>query len=102
MLLVALNEAAERGELILVMDGMCRWHRRRDGVVVIREILVLPFRRRTGVGRRMLWQVSAANPGRPIEARCPVGYESNDWWKAMGFDLISTEDGINLWRLVPA
>lgn len=36
-----MSEAADKGELILVDGGMCRYHRRRDGVVVVREILVL-------------------------------------------------------------
>lgn len=51
MIFTVLSEAADRGELILVPDGLCRYHRRRDGVVVIHEILVLPFRRRGGIGR---------------------------------------------------
>lgn len=53
MIFAALKEAAERGELLLVEGGLCRWHRRRDGIVVIREIIVLPPHRRKGVGRAL-------------------------------------------------
>ena len=73
MIFAAMSEAADRGELILVPDGMCRWHLRRDGVVVIREILVLPFRRGAGVGRRMVDLVGWKNPGRTIRASASTG-----------------------------
>lgn len=98
MVFVALNEAAEKGELLLVEGGMCRWHRRRDGVVVIREILVLPSHRRRGVGRAILTEVLASNPGRVLRAKCPADYESNAFWAKMAFTVVSTEDGINLWQ----
>jgi hypothetical protein len=42
VIFAALNEAAERGELLLTVGGLCRFHLRRDGVVVIRELLVVP------------------------------------------------------------
>ncbi len=35
MIFEALYESAKRGELLLVEGGMCRWHLRRDGVLVI-------------------------------------------------------------------
>jgi hypothetical protein len=102
VIFAALSEAAERGELILVPDGMLRWHLRRDGVVVIREVIVLPLLRRTGIGKGMLRVVQAENPGRTVRARCPVGYESNAFWRAMGFDLITTEKGVNVWERRPS
>lgn len=99
MIFVALSEAAEKGQLILADGGMCRWHRRRDGVVVIREILVLPGRRRRGVGGDMIRQVLAANGGRVVKAKCPQKYESgNAFWAAMAFTLVETKGGINLWQ----
>jgi GNAT superfamily N-acetyltransferase len=97
----AMVEAAERDRLILVRDGMLRWHLRKDGVVVIREIIVLPFRQRTGVGRAMLAELRAKNPGRPVRARCPAHYESNHFWRKAGFRLVSSEKGVNLWELCP-
>lgn len=101
MIFAAMSEAADRGELILVPDGMCRWHLRRDGVVVIREILVLPFRRGAGVGRRMVDLVGWKNPGRTIRARCPAGYEANGFWRRLGFALAAEEKGVNVWEARP-
>lgn len=97
MLFVALTEAADKGELVLVNGGMCRFHRRRDGVVTIREILVLPGFRRLGIGRRMVEHIIQTCPASPVVARCPIEYESNKFWDAMGFRLDSGEK-VNLWR----
>jgi GNAT superfamily N-acetyltransferase len=97
MIFAALDEAASKGELLLVQDGLCRYHLRRDGVVVVRELLVLPFRRRTGLGSRLVAAVRGAHPGAPIEAKCPAESESNGFWKALGFALV--EGGkVNRWR----
>lgn len=99
MIFVALSEAANRGELLLADGGMCRWHLRRDGVVVIREILVLPAARRRGVGRSLLGEVLRRNSGRVLRAKCPAEYESgNAFWAAMGFTKLSTDGGVNLWQ----
>lgn len=94
-----MSEAADRGELLLVQDGLCRFHLRRDGVVVIRELLVLPFRRGTGVGRRLVSLVTQAHPGRPVVARCPAAYPANGFWQRLGFTLVETVRGVNVWRL---
>jgi hypothetical protein len=51
MIFVALEEAASKGQLLLIDGGMCRFHKRKDGVTVIREIIVLPTRRKQGVGQ---------------------------------------------------
>jgi GNAT superfamily N-acetyltransferase len=101
MIFVALDEAARKGELQLMDGGMCRWHLRRDGVVVIREIIVLPGRRRQGVGRRLVEAVQAANPGRTLRAKCPAAYEANGFWRHMGFALAASEKGANLWERRP-
>lgn len=99
MIFPALMEASERGELILVTDGMCRWHKRRDDVVTIREIIVLPSRRGTGVGRQMIEKVCELNPRSPIVARCPSSYASNGFWERLGFKLTETKSSVNIWRL---
>lgn len=101
MIFAALNEAADRGELLLVAGGMCRFHRRRDGVVVVREIVVLPTHRRAGVGRALIETVRKRFPEAPIEAKCPLGYASNWFWVKMGFELIDTVGKVNVWRLDP-
>jgi GNAT superfamily N-acetyltransferase len=85
MILVALNEAAERGELLLVDGGLCRFHLRRDGVVVIRELLVLPTHRRKGVGRALVGAVRARHPSATLRATCPAEYEANEFYSALGF-----------------
>ena len=99
MIFVTLSEAADRGELLLAQDALCRWHRRRDGVVVIRELLVLPFARRAGLGRQMVRDVIARADGSPVRARCPASYEANGFWAKVGFRLMSQTDGVNLWEL---
>lgn len=99
MIFVALSEAADKGELLLCDGGMCRFHRRRDGVVTIRELLVLPASRGSGLGRLLVGRVRSANPESPLLARCPVKLASNGFWERLGFCLVSTERGINLWRI---
>ncbi len=99
MIFAALDEAAGRGELLLVENGLCRFHRRRDGVVVIRELLVLPEARRTGIGRMLIARVKQRFPGATIEAKCPLAYPSNGFWRKIGFTPMGAAKGANLWRL---
>lgn len=85
MIFNALHEAAQRGELLLVDGGMCHYHLRRDGVLTIREILVLPDRQGQGIGRAMLDQLRAVPGARVIRAKCPAELAANGWYRAMGF-----------------
>jgi GNAT superfamily N-acetyltransferase len=101
VIFAALSEAAGKGELLLVAGGMCRFHRRRDGTVTIREILVLPGSRRQGIGRRLIELVRLRCPGATLKARCPVRSEGNFFWRVLGFVLVETRDDLNLWRLDP-
>lgn len=99
MIFVALQEAADKGELLLVESGLCRFHRRRDGVVVIREMLVLPQHQRQGIGTALFREVLGRAKGSVIRAKCPTSYISgNAFWKKMGFTLISTENEVNTWQ----
>lgn len=108
MVFESLSESAEAGELILVHDGLLRFHRRRDGVVTIREILVLPRSRRKHVGTQLLLQLKMTVPKTsPIVARCPADLESNAWYERMGFVRVATEAArsgreIAVWRLGPS
>jgi hypothetical protein len=99
MIFVALSEAADSGELLLVRGGMCRFHLRRDGVVVVREILVLPGARRFGVATGMLSTIRLKHPKAVIRAVCPVAYPANDFWRNRGFELVKTAGGANTWEL---
>lgn len=103
MIFVALNEAAERGELLIVNGGLCRWHKRRDGVVVIREIIVLPDCRRLGRGRALVAEVARLNPGARLLAKCPIADAKgrvgagNIFWRKLGFGCVSEANGLNTW-----
>lgn len=101
MIFPALMEAADRGELILVDGGMCRYHCRRDGVVTIREVIVLPCKRGKGIGRKLCNMVRArVGPCVKIVARCPASYESNGFWERIGF--VKVESGeVNVWESRP-
>jgi GNAT superfamily N-acetyltransferase len=101
----ALHEAAERGELVLVDGGLCRFHLRRDGVCVIREIIVLPFSRRQGIGRSLV--AEARGTAQTVLARCPASSPANGFWLALGFTLLTVErtrkgDPLNVWRWEPS
>ena len=91
MIFNALHDAAQRGELILVDGGMCHYHLRRDGVLTIREIIVLPGRQGQGIGRAMLDRLRAVPGARAIRAKCPADLDANGWYRAMGFQLAYTD-----------
>lgn len=97
MIFAALTEAADRGRLILIDGGFCRWHLRRDGTAVIRELLVLPAARGRGLGRYMVAKVRSASPNKLI-ARCPLASPSNGFWKKMGFALVGEGRGCAVWE----
>src|SRR5258708_21708925 len=98
MIFAALDEAARKNELLLVDSGMCRYHVRKDRVVVIREIIVLTEAREQGIGRAMVERIRYRHAGYPLRARCPESYPSNGFWKAIGFVLVGTVKGINVWE----
>lgn len=99
MIFAALQESAERGELILVRDGFLRYHVRKDGVLTIREILVLPFRRRTKLGTQLLQELTSKYPENRFRATCPTKYiEANLFWISQGFHIAKQKDGLNVWE----
>ena len=90
-----LSESADLGRLLLVDGGMLRYHQRRDGVCVIREILVLPSCRRKGIGKGLVREILSRAGDRPVQARCPEKYaEANLFWAAMAFARMEEKDGI--------
>lgn len=103
MIFEALAEAAGRGELLLIDGGVCRWHLRRDGVLVVREIVAT----RKGAGSEMLARLVAVarEHGAPtIRARCPADLPANRWYPRRGFGRTGTETArsgrvIDVWEL---
>lgn len=100
MILQVFVESLERGELLLRDGGLCRFHQRRDGTVVIYEILST----KPGTGQAMLREVMALPRTTRILARCPAAYASNAWYEKRGFRLERTETTrtgkpLNVWVL---
>lgn len=98
MIFETLYESAAKGELILLAGGYCRWHKRRDGVITIYEIIST----RPGAGAEMLDMLCAHTL--PIVAKCPARLEANAWYAKKGFALVRTETTrggteLNIWRL---
>jgi GNAT superfamily N-acetyltransferase len=95
--------SAQKKRLILVDGGMCRFNFRRDLVLVIYDIIVLPERQGEGIGSRILKYLETLRPI-AIEAKCPENLESNKWYAAKGFTKVHTEQGkkwkIYTWRKV--
>lgn len=102
MIFEALHASAQRGELLLVDGGYCRWHLRKDGQLTILEIIST----RPGAGSEMLATLQSKN-ARVLVARCPVDLvESNEWYKKKGFKLLRLECGrtgryVNVWQYQP-
>ena len=109
MIFETLNESNERGELLLVLHGMCHYHLRRDGQLTIREIIVQKEHQGHGIGRAMLEQLEmlALDEGATsLFAKCPAELPANGWYARLGFALEGTEETrsgrrLNLWRLTP-
>lgn len=99
MIFETLYESSQRGELLLISGGYCRWHLRRDGTITIYEIIS----QQSGAGQEMLRRLIEHKPG-SIVARCPADLAANDWYQRRGFVLEATERtrsgrSLNVWRL---
>lgn len=100
MIFETLYESAQRGELILIDGGYCRFHLRRDKQLTIYEIISL----RPGAGREMLAQLKAVPGATNILAKCPADLVANQWYQQRGFELEKTQTTrsgrvVNVWRL---
>lgn len=92
MIFDVLWEAAQRGLLILVDGGICRYGIRRDRFLVIYEIIVLPGVQGRGVGTAILAQLKGIEHIKGILAKCPARLaQANDWYATRGFKKIATE-----------
>ncbi len=104
MVFEVLNDAANRYELLLVHGGLCHYHLRRDGILTIREILVLPGQRGQGIGSGLLVKLAAVPGAVALLARCPADLPSNHFWENRGFRKVAEEwtksnRRIIVWRL---
>lgn len=75
-----LHDSAQRGELLMIDGGMCRYHVRRDGQLTIHEIIST----KPGAGVEMLRHLTA-QPCRVIVAKCPADLPANEWYARRGF-----------------
>jgi GNAT superfamily N-acetyltransferase len=103
MIFEALAEAADAGELLLAEGGLCHFHRRKDGAVTIREIIILPNYRRRGLGRHLVDKVKREAHAGVVVAKCPADLPANAFWDAVGFRRAGegrtrTGRGFTTWR----
>lgn len=109
--LPALRQALERGWLyVAVADGsvvgMVDWWARRDGVVVLYNIVVAPAMRGRGAGRLLLETMidwAQLHGGAEIRLKCPIDLSANEFYVRLGFRLTACERGklrpLNCWSL---
>lgn len=94
MIFSSLYESAQRGELILIDGGYCRWHLRTDGQITIYEIIST----KRGAGQRMLQIIETTPNATHIVAKCPSGLAANAWYEKRGFRLEKEEKNLKVWR----
>ena len=87
MIFETLHESAQRGELLLIDNGMCHWHLRRDGQLTIREIIATNRGAGGKMLRRLHWQIGASS----LFAKCPAELSANEWYLKRGFTLETIE-----------
>ena len=103
MIFLALQDSAQRGELILIEGGYCRWRMRKDGQITILEIISL----RKGAGSEMLEMLKKEGKKKKaysIFAKCPAILPANEWYKKRGFvsegeEKVRSGSIVYLWRL---
>lgn len=99
----ALEEHCKKGSLLVAKDkdkiiGFCNYNKRNDGVNIIYEICNDFKYRGNGIAKAMIEKLE-----RPIQLKCPIDNESNNFYKHYGFNLVEIEDEkkrkLNIWRL---
>lgn len=77
--------------------GFCSFNNRKDGITIIYEIAVLVKYRGNSIAKKMIKELNY-----PIRLKCPVGNDSNNFYAALGFELIEVEEGrkrkLNVWE----
>lgn len=106
-------EAVARGRLLVSEDsaenliGFARYnHRVRGPETALYDICVSVSSRRQGVGRALIEHLAAESlemGRRSIVLKCPQTLPANQFYAALEFELVGTEDGrkrrLNVWRL---
>lgn len=90
MIFEALYGSAQKGELLLLENGYCRFHVRRDRKLTILEIISLA----KGTGKKLLNKIvelAKAKSVKAIVAKCPADLPANAWYQKNGFSLESAE-----------
>jgi hypothetical protein len=100
MSFVQLNESMQRGELILIEGGLCRFHLRRDGQLTIHDLLSY----RPGAGQELLARLKVIPGALCLLARVPADLAANGWYARRGFVLDREEQSrtgkpLNIWVL---
>lgn len=66
---------------MLVDNGFCHWHLRRDGQLTIREIIST----KSGAGNRILERLKRTIGATSLYAKCPANLPANVWYYRRGF-----------------
>lgn len=93
MIFSTLMESNERGELLLLDGGYCRFHLRRDGQLTIHEIIS----QKPGQGTAILDRLSCVEGARFLLAKCPTNLPANAWYQRRGFIKTKQEAALNTW-----
>lgn len=96
-------ESTMKGEVIYIEQnnqivGACKFHKRKDGIITIYEIVVDDRFRGKGLAKQMLQFIGKRGL---ISLKCPIDNESNKFYKKIGFRLLKIEEGkkrnLNVW-----
>ncbi len=88
-----LRNAIGRGELLVAVCGdevvgFVDFHRRRDEQITIYGIVVAVEQRRRGIGRALIATLATQPLPTRLALKCPHDSPANDFYAALGFQLI--------------
>lgn len=107
----ALRNSLRRGWLLVAeaeggISGFVHWWARRDGTIVVYNIVVDTPVRRLGLGSRLLRAVvdwAEGHDSLAVQLKCPVDLPANEFYAQTGFRLYSQDAGkrraLNCWRM---
>ena len=106
----SLARAVARDELFVAFQGtgvvgFCQFYRRRDGVVTIYHLAVMPEARNQRIGTSLITHVlrDAKKQGMTtIRLKCPSGLLANAFYARTGFECVGSEKGtrriLHIWE----